>query len=48
MVYMGIIRLSVLFKEDRYQQDCTMDYNWLTIMEISSKNLILRKSGLKS
>ena len=25
MIYMGIIRLSVLFKEDRYQQDCTMN-----------------------
>ena len=25
MIYMGNIRLSVLFKEDRYQQDCTMN-----------------------
>lgn len=43
MIYVGDIRLSVLFKEDRYQEDCTMN-PYRNII----KNLILRKSRLKS
>ena len=27
MIYVGDIRLSVLFKEDRYQDNCTMNRN---------------------
>ena len=42
MIYVGDIRLSVLFKEDRYQED-----NRLTIVEISSKKSYTTKNKIK-